>query len=71
MNAPETPLADVTAHALRLLIDALGADDMARFLNQYGAGRGDYTAERDALYGHLTLDELVDRIRRHAAERDA
>ena len=71
MTAPETPLAEITAWAIRLLIDALGAGDTARFLNQYGAGRGDYTAGRGALYDSLTLDQVVEQVREHAAQRGA
>ena len=71
MTAPETPLAEITARAIRLLTDALGAGDTARFLNQYGAGRGDYTAERGALYDHLTLDQAIEQIREYAAGRGA
>ena len=69
MTAPATPLAEITVRAMRLLTDALGPDDTARFLNQFGTGTGDYTAERDALFGHLTLDEIVTLSREHAAGR--
>jgi hypothetical protein len=37
---------------------------MARFLQQFDPGRGDYTAERDGILGSPTVDELVDEIER-------
>ncbi len=41
----------------------LGAVGAAYFLRQFSAGRGDYTAERDALLQGITLDEIIDRVR--------
>jgi hypothetical protein len=34
-----------------------------RFLNQFTAGYGDYTAERDALFADVTLDEILSAIK--------
>lgn len=57
------PLVDVNAAGLRALLDALGLADTARFLHQFGPGRGDYTAERDALLGDPSLDDAVAWVR--------
>jgi hypothetical protein len=35
-----------------------------RFLNQFTVGYGDYTAERDALFADLTLDEILATMKR-------
>ncbi len=70
MNAPARPLADVTERALRVLAREIGVADTARFLQQFGAGAGDYTKERDALFGHLTLGDVVDGARQHALAPD-
>ena len=51
---------------LRALVGALGVADTARFLHQFGPGRGDYTAERDALLGDPSLEEAADWVRRQA-----
>jgi hypothetical protein len=43
------------------LVKALGPVRMARFLQQFDPGRGDYTIERDRIVGTPTVDELVTR----------
>ena len=58
-NVPTRPLAEITEEALTLLYRELGAVDTVRFLNQYGAGYGDYTKERESLFADLTLDDIV------------
>ncbi len=65
MNAPARPLAEVTHRALRALAREIGVADTARFLQQFGAGHGDYTADRAALFGHMTLDEVVEQSKQH------
>ena len=59
MNAHAKPLAEVTHVALQELVSKIGVVDTIRFLNQFSTGCGDYTKERDQLFGHLTLDELL------------
>ena len=58
---------EVNAAGINALIDALGVADAARFLQQYGPGLGDYTAERDALIGEMTADEALALVREHDA----
>ena len=67
---PVRPLVEVNATGLRALVKALGVADTARFLQQFGPGRGDYTAERDDLLGDLSFEDAVAWVRRHAKERD-
>ncbi len=57
------PLSEVTHDAIRLLARELGVVETARFLNQFGAGQGDYTKERTALFEGVTLEELIDEAR--------
>lgn len=59
--APRRPrtAAEVNATGIDALVRALGVADTARFLQQYGPGLGDYTAERDALIGDLSLDDVL------------
>ena len=44
------------------LVKALGPVGMARFLQQFDPGHGDYTAERHAILGTPTVDELVKEV---------
>ena len=46
------------------LVKALGPVGMARFLQQFDPGHGDYTTERQAILGNPTVDELVDEVGR-------
>jgi hypothetical protein len=46
------------------LVKALGPVGMARFLQQFDPGHGDYTAERQAILGNPSVDELVNEIER-------
>ncbi len=58
------PLVEINQQALRLLYQELGVVDAVRFLKQFTPGFGNYTAERDALFGTKTLDEIVGEIER-------
>ena len=56
---------EINAAGIKALTQALGVADAARFLQQYGPGFGDYTAERDALIGEMTADEALALVREH------
>lgn len=58
------PLADITQEAVSVLFQELGAANTIRFLNQFTIGYGDYLEEREALFGLLTLDEIVEDIKK-------
>lgn len=51
------------------LVKALGPVGMARFLQQFGPGHGDYTAHRYAILGNPTIDELMDEVERRRGNR--
>ena len=68
---PARPLVEVNTLGLRALVAALGVADTARFLHQFGPGRGDYTAERDGLLGDPGFEEAVAWVRQRAGERGA
>ncbi|MBU4225654.1 MAG: hypothetical protein KKC71_07520 [Chloroflexi bacterium] len=61
------PLVEINQQALRLLYQELGVVNAVRFLKQFTAGFGDYTKERDALFGKKTLAEIVGEIERQRA----
>ncbi|MDB6011506.1 MAG: hypothetical protein JWL65_3756 [Gammaproteobacteria bacterium] len=65
MNAAEpidgstaTP-AEVRRAGIDALIKALGPVAMARFLQQFDRGHGDYTADRDRILANPTVDDLM------------
>jgi hypothetical protein len=41
------------------LVSALGLVGIARFLQQFDHGYGDYTADRDRILGNPTVDDLM------------
>jgi hypothetical protein len=53
------PISELTNRAKQVLIEELGAVDTMRFLNQFRAGSGDYTAEREQLFKGETVKSLV------------
>jgi hypothetical protein len=64
MNSDLPALTETTRRAIRLLSDELGVVETVRFLNQFSGGLGDYTKDREALFGNLTLEEIVADIRK-------
>ncbi len=62
MTIEARPLVEINQQALRLLYRELGVVDTVRFLKQFMTGLGDYTQERDALFGDRTLDEITREI---------
>ncbi len=63
MNVQTKSLSEITQQAFALLAKELGITDTVRFLNQFTAGYGDYTMERDTLFADLTLDEILSAIK--------
>ncbi len=68
MNAAEpidgstaTP-AELRRAGIDALVRALGPVGMARFLQQFDPGHGDYTADRDRILGSPTVDDLMDEL---------
>ena len=57
------PLAEVTQNAIRVLCREIGLVDTIRFVGQFTVGYGDYTAERDELFGNMTLDDMIAEIK--------
>ncbi len=54
--------AEIRRAGLAAVARALGPVGLARFLDLYEGGRGDYTAERDTLVGTPTVDALFDTL---------
>jgi hypothetical protein len=68
MTVETKPLAELTSRAIELLSRELGAADAIRFVNQFTIGHGDYTAERESLFGSMTLDEILSQIKGSAPD---
>ena len=59
MSVHIQPLAELTDRARNALVQELGVIDALRFLNQFRAGNGNYTAEREQLFKAETVKSLV------------
>jgi hypothetical protein len=64
------PLNQITHEAIQVLYQEIGVVNTVRFLNQFTLGYGDYTAERDALFADLTLDDILTEIKLERGRRD-
>ena len=53
----------MTYRAIEVLFRELGAVDTVRFINQFTTGYGDYTADRDSLFGQESLDQIIAEIK--------
>jgi len=65
------PPDELTATAIRVLCREIGLANTARFLRQVAHGQGDYTREREQLFGALTMDEIVAEIKRRRESSEA
>lgn len=57
------PLAEITQTVIRLLCREIGLVDTMRFVGQFTVGYGNYTEERDDLFGDMTLDDIISEIK--------
>ena len=62
------PLVEINQQAIRLLYQELGIVNAVRFLKQFTVGFGDYTQEREALFGKKSLDEIIGEIEKKRGE---
>jgi hypothetical protein len=61
-------LAEVTQTAIRVLCREIGLVDTIRFVGQFTVGYGDYTAERDELFGDMTLEDMIAEINQRRSQ---
>lgn len=57
------PISEVTRHATNVLIKEIGVVDTIRFLNQFRAGTGNYTLEREALFEGMSVKDIISEIK--------
>ncbi len=63
------PMHQINSRATQLLIRHMGIADTLRFLSQFRAGSGDYTAERKRLFEGMTVRQLAEEIRQENSQR--
>ncbi|HSR53215.1 MAG TPA: hypothetical protein VLV83_20515 [Acidobacteriota bacterium] len=63
MTAQIQTISVVNQRATDALIREIGIVNTIRFLNQYRAGSGDYTAERDQLFQGMSVKDIIDDIK--------
>jgi hypothetical protein len=64
MNTAMMSLEEIRLMGLKALSRELGAVGLARFLQQFETGYGDYTAERHAWLKERSAAEIVEEIER-------
>jgi len=64
MSTRATSLVEITRSAIHLLCQEMGVVNTVRFLGQFSTGYGNYTEEREQLFGDLTVQEIVTEIKR-------
>jgi hypothetical protein len=63
MTIETRPLAEITSLALKVLYREIGIVNTVRFVNQFTAGYGNYTEEREQILKGVTLDDAVTDIK--------
>ena len=63
MTVQLEPIAQVSQRATEALLKELGVVDTIRFLGQFRAGTGDYTAQRHKLTESLSVHEIAGLIK--------
>ncbi len=59
MSVQIQPIARITHRATNALIQELGVVDTIRFLNQFRAGSGNYTAQREQLFEGMSVKDII------------
>jgi len=68
MSSSSMSLYEIRMEGWKALTERLGPAGAMRFMMQYDPGHGDYSKERHELFGHLTLDELLESLERARPE---
>jgi hypothetical protein len=58
---------ELEQHAFKVLSRELGLAGYARFLRLFGAGRGDYTAERHQWLAGVTIEDIERQLKAEPA----
>ncbi len=63
MTIHDKSLSEITRDAIEVLSKEIGISNTIRFLNQFTTGHGNYTEERENMFAHMTLDDIVSEIK--------
>ena len=63
-------LNEITTEAIHVLCEEIGLVNTLRFINQFTIGYGNYTEEREQLFGDLTVSEIVSEIKSMRNQQD-
>ncbi len=64
MTIKAKPLAEILQEAIGVLCREIGIVNTLRFVNQFTTGYGNYTEECEALFGEMSMDEIIVEIKR-------
>ncbi len=64
MNVQPKPLSEITQQAMSVLAKELGVANTLRFISQFTSGYGNYTEERRELYADMSLDDILNNLKR-------
>jgi hypothetical protein len=71
MNTETLTPSEVRTRGFQVLNRELGTVGFLKFMHQFEKGRGDYSRDRHALVDSLTLDTIMDGIKRNRVRRRA
>lgn len=64
MTIPLKALAEINHDAIRILSREIGLANTIRFINQFTTGMGNYTEERQEMFGEMTLSDIVSEMKK-------
>lgn len=62
--------AEIRRLGIEALTKALGPAGMARFMQQFEKGSGDYTRDRDKILGNPSIEEIISEIESMRQQQD-
>ncbi len=54
---------EINKEAFEVLFKELGVSKTIRFINQFSAGKGNYTEMKDEIFKGMTVDDIVSKIK--------
>ncbi len=70
MSVSIQPMSELIVRAKHALVQELGVVDAMRFLNQFRAGNGDYTSEREQLFKGESVKSIAASIKAQRSGSD-
>ncbi|NOY60531.1 MAG: hypothetical protein GXO75_16600 [Calditrichaeota bacterium] len=69
MITPTKTLNEINKEAIHVLCQEIGLVNTIRFINQYTLGLGNYTQEREDLFGNMSMNEIIAGIKEMKKEK--